>query len=85
MEAIIEKIQEEVWDAEEDFDDVPEELRETLASQFEWLRDVDWKTWDYRNVWWPTIVDWQEIGSAVTDASDATERIAKNLWGDVEN
>ena len=72
MEAIVEKIQEEVEEAADDLEDVPEALQERLASQFEWLMDVDWATWDYRNVWWPTIVDWQEIGSAVTDATDAT-------------
>jgi len=72
MEAIVEKIQEEVEGAAEDLEDVPEALQERLTSQFEWLMDVDWATWEYRNVWWPTIVDWQEIGSAVTDATDAT-------------
>ena len=84
MEAIVEKIQEEVEEAADDLEDVPEALQERLTSQFEWLMDVDWATWDYRNVWWPTIVDWQEIGSAVTDATDATLEITEDLWDDVD-
>jgi hypothetical protein len=47
--------------------------------------DVDWATWDYRNVWWPTIVDWQETGSAVKDAIVARWEIKKAAWDEVDN
>jgi len=43
------------------------------------------QTFDYKDVYWPTIVNWEEIGTTMVDAQKARTKIAFDLYDEVED
>lgn len=85
MEYIVSKVQDKVEDAMDKLEDVQENVNERLYFQLSFLQYVDWATFDYRNVYWPTVVDWEDIGNTFENAAEATNEIAEDLWDEVDD